>query len=299
MPFCPNCGQENDGTIRFCSSCGQALAVAQPTVPAPSYAPAIAGKPEDKLEGYWYVIIWCSLVVPFIGGSIIVVLSSVMYYVWRKDHPRKAKAINLQGWLAFFAGILVSVPFVLMQMRTRDDLRPSSAGQLLVPPSLPQVREQMQAQDVIDKLEQEIELARQRRSRVEVMTIASAVLTFAVDAQHYPDSGGQIVKVSWLAQARDPATKTSLVPDDIQTLPVSDGWGNSYYYVGNKAHFLVFSYGADGKPDKETPSIIKAWMNGAQLPSGFDMHTHCIESDIIWGDGSFLKAPEGEQKRCE
>lgn len=55
----------------------------------------------DRLEGYWYAIIWLSLLIPVVGTWVIVILSSVMYYAWRRDYPVKAKAINLHGWLAF------------------------------------------------------------------------------------------------------------------------------------------------------------------------------------------------------
>lgn len=53
------------------------------------------GLQKDKLEPYWYAIIWCSLIIPFAGVWIIVILSSVMYYVWRREFPNKARTINL------------------------------------------------------------------------------------------------------------------------------------------------------------------------------------------------------------
>src|SRR5207302_833529 len=56
----------------------------------------------DELEGYWKAIIWGSLLVPCIGGWVIVVLSSVMYYVWRKPlmSPRVARRASLVVVLA-------------------------------------------------------------------------------------------------------------------------------------------------------------------------------------------------------
>jgi len=65
----------------------------------------------DILEGHWYAVIWGALLLPFLGCTVILILSSVMYYFWRKTYPRKALAINLQGWLAFIAGQAISVLF--------------------------------------------------------------------------------------------------------------------------------------------------------------------------------------------
>lgn len=103
MAYCSKCGKPIEDGANFCANCGSPVAGFSGTpvaeVPARS----------DKLEPYWYVIIWCSLLVPFFGGLIIVVLSSVMYYVWRKEFPNKAKIINKQGFLAFFAGIALGL----------------------------------------------------------------------------------------------------------------------------------------------------------------------------------------------
>lgn len=64
---------------------------------------------DDVLEGYWKAIIWGSLLLPCVGGWIIVVLSSVMYYVWLKEYPNKARSINRHGWLAWLTGQAVAV----------------------------------------------------------------------------------------------------------------------------------------------------------------------------------------------
>jgi hypothetical protein len=62
------------------------------------------GPSREPLEAYWIGIIWGSLLMPCVGGWVIVLLSSVMYYVWLKDYPVKAKSINLHGWLAWLTG---------------------------------------------------------------------------------------------------------------------------------------------------------------------------------------------------
>jgi hypothetical protein len=68
---------------------------------------------EDRLEGYWKAIIWGSLLIPCLGGWIIVVLSSVMYYVWIGTYPKKAKSINMHGWLAWFTGQAIALAVYL------------------------------------------------------------------------------------------------------------------------------------------------------------------------------------------
>ena len=72
----------------------------------PSQSHGSAG--EDQLEGFWYLIIWGSvLLAPFGTTMIIVTLSSVLYYVWIGSHPQKARTINLHGWLAFLTALVV------------------------------------------------------------------------------------------------------------------------------------------------------------------------------------------------
>jgi hypothetical protein len=68
---------------------------------------------DDKLEGYWKAIIWGSLLIPCVGGWVIVVLSSVMYYVWIGSYPNKARSINMHGWLAWFTGQAIAVAVLL------------------------------------------------------------------------------------------------------------------------------------------------------------------------------------------
>ncbi len=63
---------------------------------------------EDELEDWWKIIIWVSLFIPCIGGWIIVVVSSIMYYVWRDRFPNKASQINRHGWAAWILGQVVA-----------------------------------------------------------------------------------------------------------------------------------------------------------------------------------------------
>ena len=64
---------------------------------------------DDQLEGYWKAIIWGSVLVPCFGGWVIVILSSVMYYVWLKEYPNKANSINRHGWMAWITGQAIAI----------------------------------------------------------------------------------------------------------------------------------------------------------------------------------------------
>jgi formylglycine-generating enzyme required for sulfatase activity len=69
---------------------------------------------EDKLEGYWKGIIWGSLLIPCIGPTIIVILSSVLYFTWRNEYPNKARSINRHGWMAFFVWLAIGVLLLVL-----------------------------------------------------------------------------------------------------------------------------------------------------------------------------------------
>lgn len=98
---CPMCGEEILAVAAKCKHCGEFI----DGRPRPARSGGPAG--EDKLAGAWLAVIWLSVLVPYVGSWVIVVLSSIMYYSWKEEYPNKAKAINLHGWLAFIAGNLL------------------------------------------------------------------------------------------------------------------------------------------------------------------------------------------------
>ncbi len=91
MMFCRNCGKQIAREAIFCPGCGT------------KYGPV----GEDKLSGGTILILWLLMLIPFVGGILVVLISSILYYVWKGSYPKKAKAVNLHGWLVFLVSILL------------------------------------------------------------------------------------------------------------------------------------------------------------------------------------------------
>ena len=109
--YCSMCGAENLDEAKFCKKCGKHIGEH-----VPERKTIVAT--EDELPGYWYAIIWGSLIIPIISQWIIIIVSSIMYYSWKNKYPRKANRINLHGWLAFIT-IHVIVGFIWLISRLR------------------------------------------------------------------------------------------------------------------------------------------------------------------------------------
>lgn len=98
--FCRNCGTKLSANAYSCPQCGEPTSLAfqqQKTV-----------CDDDYLGGGWIAGIWlCALFIPF-GWVIVIILSSILYWSWRRDFPRKASAINLHGWCSIIVSIILS-----------------------------------------------------------------------------------------------------------------------------------------------------------------------------------------------
>jgi hypothetical protein len=48
----------------------------------------------------WLLAIYGSLLVPFVGPALLIVASSVLYYVWWRERPERARWLNKHAWIA-------------------------------------------------------------------------------------------------------------------------------------------------------------------------------------------------------
>jgi len=166
-----------------------------------------------------------------------------------------------------------------------------------------------------------IERSRQKRSTSEVKSLAGAMQAFSTDYGGYPDSAnnGDMTDAIWGAAAyTDAVGSPAFVPDYIQAIPPQDGWKIPYTYNAgpngtvvnpqlNKVtanHFTIGCMGNDKADAGGTApdnigygAISGAWLVDPPAAAG-TLQTHCYQTDIVWGDSSFLQAPDGKQKNC-
>lgn len=169
-----------------------------------------------------------------------------------------------------------------------------------------------------------IERSRQKKSVSEVQSLANALQSFSVDYGGYPSTGvvGNFSDPNAVLDTgvfRDGAGSPAFEPDYIQAIPTADGWGVPYALtVGPNGttinvqlndftsyHFALASYGSDmangqlnaNAGEGAYQAMAAAWCANPPVATG-TLETHCYESDIVWGDSSFLQRPEGKQKKC-
>lgn len=91
------CGEAVLAAAERCRHCGERLVASE----------GYLGDPDDVLSSAWHTGVWALLLVPIVGSWIVVILTSILYYVWRKDYPNRARTINRSGWMAWFLGNVV------------------------------------------------------------------------------------------------------------------------------------------------------------------------------------------------
>jgi len=165
-----------------------------------------------------------------------------------------------------------------------------------------------------------IERSRQKRTVSDVRSMAGACQTFSTDYGGYPrnalsgDPAG-----TWPTEV-DTQASGAIVPDLIQAVPSMDGWSRPYNFMSGPdatasnptlgqvtaGHYAIWSFGADGAPGSTgvpTPgslagtAIAASWCVNPPVATG-TLQIHCYQDDIVFGDSSFLQAPEGKQKKC-
>ena len=161
-----------------------------------------------------------------------------------------------------------------------------------------------------------IERSRQKRSTSEVKSLANSMQSFSTDYGGYPSGHNGDPSVKWVFN--DKAGSPAIIPDYIQAVPPVDGWKIPYTFDSGvpsaivnpqlnevvAAHFTLGCLGNDRAVGGGTDAgvgtytgMTAAWNVAAPTNAG-TLQTHCYQSDIVWGDSSFLQAPDGKQKNC-
>ena len=94
---CAGCGNIISNYMAKCPNCGKEYETEAMTFTDPEH---------DKLERFWYYLIWGFILVPVIGMFVQGIIASFCYYSWKKIYPKRARTINNHSWLAFIAGII-------------------------------------------------------------------------------------------------------------------------------------------------------------------------------------------------
>ncbi len=116
-----------------------------------------------------------------------------------------------------------------------------------------------------------IDRGKQKRTMADMRSVGTAVESYAVDMNRYPDTGG--------AEDTIDGSALSLEPIYIKKCPATDGWRNPLTYDSDTHEYTVRSPGKD--------NVTAGFVGGAT--SNFD-------DDIFFQNGSFTQYPEGVQQ---
>jgi len=121
----------------------------------------------------------------------------------------------------------------------------------------------------IPALTSAIQRARQKRTMVELRTVATAVSAYATDYAFVPRVPTGVVQ----------DLAPYLVPTYLRTLPYLDGWRQAMFYYSGGLEYTVRSAGSDG-------------LTQAGPPMG---PTTSFPDDLVMVNGIFVQWPDGMQ----
>jgi hypothetical protein len=73
--------------------------------------------PSERAQLPWLALVYGSLAIPFVGPLLLAVVSSVLYFRWRKTDPVRAAWVNRHAWIA--AGLNTATNVGLLLLTTR------------------------------------------------------------------------------------------------------------------------------------------------------------------------------------
>jgi hypothetical protein len=65
----------------------------------------------------WVWIVYATLLVPIVGPGLLIVWSSVVYYVWRRKFPEAAARLNRHAWIAVAISVSLNVAWLVLVRR--------------------------------------------------------------------------------------------------------------------------------------------------------------------------------------
>jgi type II secretory pathway pseudopilin PulG len=163
-----------------------------------------------------------------------------------------------------------------------------------------------------------MERTRQKVTLTQIRQMAGAMQVFQKEFGGYPCAGMCDPRIQFVSSNyADTSNSPVIVPDLILSIPSADGWGEHYMYQSGPSgfstprlatgtiaeHFCLWSCASDrtdggGNDGSSSGSSISIdWFFYYPSNRG-TLETHCYQSDIVWGDSSFLQAPAGKQKKC-
>jgi type II secretion system protein G len=113
-----------------------------------------------------------------------------------------------------------------------------------------------------------IDRGKQKRSMADMRSIGTAVEAYAVDNNVFPVTASMATLSSFL------------VPQYVKTLPMTDGWNNSFAVDAVATQYTLTSYGRDGLSSGCTAGTM----------------TTLFSQDICFANGQFIQYPLGAQR---
>lgn len=116
----------------------------------------------------------------------------------------------------------------------------------------------------------------QKRTMADLRSLGTAIESYRLDTGRLPGPTEGFVPVAMI--------RGNIEPSYIRRTPLADGWGNTLVYWSDGERYRIASPGMDGTPDRPYAEVVAGTTSGT------------FASDIVFGDGVFLKRPEGEQR---